>query len=362
MSPKNWKDRNWPMNRILGGIFLAAFALLITLGMQSRSPEEGTRPVATPRVERLPAPEPSPAMTAAAPLAAGESEPPPESTNLLAAPPDFAEAEASYRAEDYALAAEHFTRYREAHPANPWGPYMLGLCEWKQGRLEAAGSALRECLALDAAHVKARLNLARVLMAAQRQGEALTLLDEAEAAALQMGGEGQRLRGRALHGLGRAAEARDAYALALTLDPGDAWSLNNLGLLFVESERFADALAAFALAVDLDGQRAIFKNNLGVALERLGHGSAAAEAYRSALALDADHAKARTSLARVTAAAVDEGPSPDLATLAAVTAAALTQGGFPWQAAPADSETVAGAEPAAEPETPAAETQITQLP
>ncbi len=62
------------------------------------------------------------------------------------------------------------------------------------------------------------------------------------------------------------------------------------------------------------------------------------------------------------AAAVDEGPSQPLAFEQAVAAAALTQGGFPWQAAPADSATVAGAEPAAEPETPAAETQITQLP
>lgn len=363
MKKVNRKSKHWPMNWILGGVFLLAFTVLIAYGLQGEDPEPVVHRVAdrvlpAPVVREAPPAEPlEPVATPepAAPELAEFAEPDP-------VPVSFEEAEGSYHAAEYIQAASRFASYRDEHPGNPWGHYMLGLSEWKLGDLEAAEAALLSGLALDSTFVKARRNLARVLMADDRHQEALDLLSAAAVAEIAVS-EHLRLTGRALHNLARPDEAVDAYAAALAADSGDAWSLNNLGLIFVEQGEFDDALAAFALAVERDGDVAAFRNNLGVALERCGHGGQAAEAYRSALELDDGHERARLSLARVEAVVETPSAGVDLATLAASIAADLAAGRFPWSEAPV--EDVAEIEVLEEllPETePLEDAQITQWP
>jgi Tfp pilus assembly protein PilF len=90
-----------------------------------------------------------------------------------------------------------------------------------------------------------------------------------------------------------------SYRVALSMDPADSWSMNNLGLLLIEQGRYEEALLPLARAVELRPEAPAFANNLGIALERSGHPSAAAEAYRTALKADSTYTKAATSLARV---------------------------------------------------------------
>jgi Flp pilus assembly protein TadD len=100
------------------------------------------------------------------------------------------------------------------------------------------------------------------------------------------------------------------------LNERDAWSLNNLGLLFLEQGFTEDAVPYLARAVEVNPNVPAFHNNLGMALEHMGRFVGATEAYKGALAADPRYEKARQNLARV--AAVKGGPEEpfDLAALA----------------------------------------------
>jgi tetratricopeptide (TPR) repeat protein len=365
MQKKKQRNHNWPMNLILGGVLLTAFAVLLAYGLQSdgRDPVNSPQPlVLEPAAARLPSvaaveaessvespvntETEAPEAAALAMLQSSRSEPV-ESVvasevgdlDLKEEEPSFLDAEEAFQAADYTLAARRFTRYSEAHPGNPWGHYMLGLSQWRDGRLDAAETALARSLELNPDFAKARRNLARVLMSGARHEAALTVLQAAGEVDLALA-EHQRLLGRALHNLDRPDEALTAYAAALAVDPTDAWALNNLGLILVEGERFEDALSAFALAADLDPNNAIFLNNLGVVLERRGFGGQASEAYRQALELDGEHDRARASLARVEALEPAVEAALDLNTLVAMTAGELAAGRFPWKLETAAEETL----------------------
>jgi protein O-GlcNAc transferase len=85
----------------------------------------------------------------------------------------------------------------------------------------------------------------------------------------------------------------------------DAWSMNNLGLLFLEQKRVDEALPLFTKAVELKKDVPAFHNNLGMALEHTGRFGDAAAAYRGALTADPGYEKAKKNLARVETIAAD---------------------------------------------------------
>ena len=243
--------------------------------------------------------------------------PEPEVTVSVAPEPvSFETAQGAYTERRYAEATELFARYVEDQPENPWGHYMVGLSAWKSGDLERAEDAFHGALELDPRHVKSLVNLSRVLLEQERGGEALETLERAVTLD-SASGEVSRLRGVALHDLGRVEEATEAYRRAIVLDGGDAWAMNNLGLLFIQQERFWEALGPLARAIELRSDVPVFQNNLGVALERSGHLVAAATAYRNALAADATYVKASVNLARVDGREDEPGVVPiDLGLLA----------------------------------------------
>jgi tetratricopeptide (TPR) repeat protein len=232
--------------------------------------------------------------------------PPPEAETVLASEPSpeaprevmYDEAEAAFLEGRYGEAVLLFTVYSEARSANPWGHYMLGLSAWKAGELERAEAAFERALELDPGHVKSLVNLSRVLLDGGRAYDALLNIEEVLAVDPESNA-GLRLLGRANHQLGQPDEAIDAYRQAILVDETDAWSMNNMGLILIEQERFAEALPPLARAVELRDDVALFQNNLGVALERSGYFRAAEETYKSALAIDGSHVKARGNLARV---------------------------------------------------------------
>jgi Flp pilus assembly protein TadD len=72
-----------------------------------------------------------------------------------------------------------------------------------------------------------------------------------------------RLLGRTYYAQGRTDEAEAAYRRAIDLNERDAWSMNNLGLLLLETKRAEEALPLFAQAVELRKEVPEFHNNLG---------------------------------------------------------------------------------------------------
>lgn len=231
----------------------------------------------------------------------------------------FSDAERVFRAGDYDEAAALFEAYAARRPENPWGHYMLGISAWRAGDHPRAEAALKRTLEVDPKHVKALINLARVLLEQRKASDALEYAEQV--VALEPGlGEGWRVLGNARSDLGMTEAAVEAYRQALVLDERDVWTMNNLGLLMIRQGRYEEALPSLARATELRPDVAVFQNNLGVALERSGHGFEAAEAFRAALEANPEYEKARVSLARVEANLPEEGTGPtvDLGELAAL--------------------------------------------
>jgi Tfp pilus assembly protein PilF len=228
----------------------------------------------------------------------------------------LSEAEKVYQEKKYGEAAEMFGVYADQHPRNPWGHYMLGLSAWKSGDLDRAEGAFVRSLELDPKHVKTLLNLSRVHLDQGRPKDAR----ERVTAALALdsnSAEAYRLMGRVRAALNQPNEAIAAYRVALSRNPKDVWSMNNMGLLMIQQSNFEDALGPLSRAVQLDSSVAVFQNNLGIALERSGRFSLAAQAYGAAVAADSGYQKAVMSLARVRSLKDDPALVPiELASLA----------------------------------------------
>ena len=230
----------------------------------------------------------------------------------------FADGEAAYKAKHYPEAAAIFEDYTTQKPGNAWGHFMLGLSTWKAGDLDKSQQAFETALTIDPDHLKSLVNLSRVLIEKKQYDEAINTLMKAgdiEPNSTDV----YRLLGRAYHAQGKTSDAVESYTRAIELDDKDAWSMNNLGLVLLETKRADAALPLFAKAVELKNDVAAFHNNLGMALEHTGRFGAAATAYTNAVTADPAYDKAKQNLARVEA--VKKGPEEpfDLETAAKTT-------------------------------------------
>ena len=228
----------------------------------------------------------------------------------------FAEAESVYNERRYGDAAAMFETYVQRKPDNAYGHYMLGLSAWKAGELDRARSAFERSLEIDDKNVKTLLNLSRVLLEQGKPRDALIYVTTAVQLD-SMSGDVHRMMGRVRTELRQPNEAVESYRVALSLQPTDVWSMNNMALVLIQQGRFDEALPPLARAVQLDSSVAVFHNNLGIVLERTGHYTMAAQSYRAALSVDSTYKKASSSLTRVEQRVDDPSVSPiDLAILA----------------------------------------------
>ena len=221
----------------------------------------------------------------------------------------YTTAESAYTAHRYSDAAGMFDVYTKHRPDNAWGYYMLGLSAWKSGQLDRARDAFEAAIQKDPKHVKALVNLSRVLL---EQDQPTQALDQIQAAIAldSANGSSWRVLGRVDARLGKIDEALDAYRQAITIDSSDTWAMNDMGLLLIDAGRYADALMPLARATQLDSNVAAFQNNLGLALERTGHVTLAKSAFENALKADSTYSKAKVSLDRVTGRADAKDAEP----------------------------------------------------
>lgn len=210
----------------------------------------------------------------------------------------YDEAEKAFADKRYSEAVEKFGAYVTNRPDNPWGHYMLGLSSWKAGDRVKAETAFVKALELDPRHVKSLVNLSRVLLEEGRARDArkhimvAVKLDSTSA-------EVHRVMGRVYSELKQHDEAVVSYRRALSIDPTDVWSMNNMAFILIQQDRYEEALPALARATQLAPDVPVFQNNLGIALERTGRFTLAGDAYKAALAADSSYNKAVLSLARV---------------------------------------------------------------
>jgi tetratricopeptide (TPR) repeat protein len=99
-----------------------------------------------------------------------------------------------------------------------------------------------------------------------------------------------------LQTLGKVHEAEICYRKALTLNPDNAVTHNNLGLVLHSLGKPDEAAACFRKALALSADYALAHNNLGVVLQKLGKPDDAQRCYRKALDLAPDYAEAHNNL------------------------------------------------------------------
>jgi predicted O-linked N-acetylglucosamine transferase (SPINDLY family) len=98
--------------------------------------------------------------------------------------------------------------------------------------------------------------------------------------------ESLNLRGRALVGLARRDDAREAFRAAIEADPSDPRPRSNLALLLRDEGSVDEAIALLEQALDLSGPSARTYANLANTLVIAGRHADAETAYRRSLALD----------------------------------------------------------------------------
>jgi Flp pilus assembly protein TadD len=304
------------------------------------TPADGTQGIAA-VAPSAPVPEKPPATAPAGPTPGSTAS---ASDTSKTTSVTYGEAERVFQTGEYAKAAELFTAYSERVPTNPWGHYMLGISAWRGGDHVHAEAALRRTIEVDAKHTKGLLNLARVLLEQEKASDALDFVLQVVAMEPELG-EGWRVLGNVRTEMRMSDDAAEAYRKAILIDPMDAWTINNLGLLKIQEGKYKEAVPVLARATELRPDVATFQNNLGIALERRGYMAHAATAFRAALASDEAYGKARVNLERVEALIP---MSPDLPLDLAELAESFVVEVEAWKTAEAKATGGPGPQPVAE--------------
>jgi len=216
--------------------------------------------------------EPISQPTGAVPASNGSTDKP---ALVISGPVTFEMADSAYRERRYDDATVLFKTYTEGRPSNAWGFYMLGLSAWKSGDPTQAETAFVQALTLDSTS-----------------------------------SEPLRLQGRAFEAQGKTDDAVVAYQRAIVKNDSDTWAMNNLGVLYMQVQRFEDAIGPLARANELEDRVAAFRNNLGMALELTGRYTDAVAQYRAALAIEGTYGKAVSNLQRVELVKQDPSITP----------------------------------------------------
>ena len=286
-----------PKRQVTAVLLMAAFA---AVGCTKRDTTKATESRDSAQAK------PVAAASELAPLAATDEEGfVKDTTPTVKGPASFADGEAAYKAKNYTEATAIFEGYTAQKPENAWGHFMLGLSTWKGGDLDKSQKAFETALSIDPDHFKSLVNLSRVFIEKKQYDEAINTLMKAgdiETNSTDV----YRLLGRAYHAQDKTDDAIDAYRRAIELDDKDAWSMNNLALLLLETKHAEEAVPLLTSAVEIRKNVPEFHNNLGMALEHTGRFSAAETAYGNAVATDPANEKAKQNRARVEA--VKKGP------------------------------------------------------
>jgi protein O-GlcNAc transferase len=164
--------------------------------------------------------------------------------------------------------------------------------------LRRAEDEFKRAIALDPRLADAYTNLALLLIAQERYGEALAAAG-AVLAFLPDSANAHHYLGDALLKLKRFPEAQAAYDQTLALQPGCTDARFNLGLLHMEMDRMEEAAAAFRAVIATAPEDWDARLQLAEALGRLGRGQ---EAYQELLALtqrNPNHAQGHSKLANM---------------------------------------------------------------
>jgi tetratricopeptide (TPR) repeat protein len=166
--------------------------------------------------------------------------------------------------------------------------YLAALRSLRAGRAAEAIAPLERILAAEPEHGGACLNLARALIECGHAEGALGIL--ARAPSLP---ESDFLRGTALNGLGRPAQAIEALRKVLAADPGHAAALLNMGNACADLDRWQEAERFCRAAIARDPALVEAHASLGFVLTATGRLREGLAACDAAIGLEPGFAQAQ---------------------------------------------------------------------
>ena len=199
----------------------------------------------------------------------------------------FALATTYQRHGNLAEAQAGYKRVLKKNPNHFDALHMLAACEHRCGNSVAAERLLRRALLVDRQSVAARCSLGILLVALQRQDEALACFDDLIGVKPDFA-DAHSNRGNVLLGLRRFTEAIASYDTAIAIDPRHVDALVSKGHALHELGRLAEAIACCdsVLAVNPNHVRAIA--NRGAAFKDLLRAEEAIADFDRALAIAPD--------------------------------------------------------------------------
>ena len=192
--------------------------------------------------------------------------------------------------------AEALTRRRLAtEPHDAESLNMLGSIARARGEGARAAECYAEALRWHPSFVKARSNLAAVLLEAGRTEDAIRHLHQALLSDPNCIDACINLAA-ALVATGQYADAERELTIALAASPDDALAMNTLGNALFHQQRLDDAINSYERAIAVDPTLVMALNNLGTAWREKGNWTKAEESLRRATTLDPRHAESWSGL------------------------------------------------------------------
>ncbi|MEQ9172364.1 MAG: tetratricopeptide repeat protein [Rhodospirillales bacterium] len=204
----------------------------------------------------------------------------------------------AFNAGRFGEAEEAFTKVLAERPREAQALHLLGLIEYRTGRLELAADHLVAASMVDGEDPAIHANLAAVLNLCGRGAEA----EAASRHVLELrpdNAEAYNNLAVAMELQDRIDEAEACGKRAVELDPKHLEAHINLGNLYFRKGALAEAAAMYRRAAEIDPANPIAPGNLGVVLRRLGDLAGAEEFCRKALALKPDYAEGFNALGNV---------------------------------------------------------------
>lgn len=194
--------------------------------------------------------------------------------------------------EDFAAARQRARELLELDPKRADAHFLVGLVEFKAGRLEDARPHFQEAIAASSApYAEAWYNLGLLERAAERPAEAIAAYTRAIAARPKYLAAINNL-GLVYADQDRHAEAEAEYRRALAIDPRYTAAWANLARVHAARGRQDDALAAYRQVLEIDPDDRGARLQVAVTLRKLGRADEAIAEYRGLLARHPRYVKA----------------------------------------------------------------------
>ena len=168
------------------------------------------------------------------------------------------------------LALDTFDRVLELDPKNMMALYNRGFALALNGLIEDALASFMQALNLDPDRFDVLFQAGKIALELDRVDEAVRFLGLA-ARSEDRSPIVFRYLGQALLEAGAPEDALEAFTAAARIDPEDASSLSQLGVLFLERNTDLDvALSLIRTSVELDPSNVLFRRRLGRVYQAMG--------------------------------------------------------------------------------------------